>query len=83
MLLALRDGQVINITAETYVAGDQIIQNISHIIERALTAVEAADEARSIVAHRHQYRQYRWRQPSSRPWTWSRTTGRLSGPLSS
>lgn len=52
LLLALRDGQVINITAETYVAGDQIIQNISHIVERALTAAEEADKARSIVAQR-------------------------------
>ncbi|GIK38807.1 MAG: hypothetical protein BroJett011_26400 [Chloroflexota bacterium] len=52
LLLALRDGQVVNITAETYVAGDQVIQNISHIVERALTAAEAAETARSIVAQR-------------------------------
>jgi WD40 repeat protein/Flp pilus assembly protein TadD len=47
LLLALRDGQVINITAETYVAGD-LIQNITHI----LTAAEEAAQAQELAIQR-------------------------------
>ncbi len=47
LLLALRDGQVINITAETYVAGD-LIQNITHI----LSAAEEAAQAQEIATRR-------------------------------
>jgi hypothetical protein len=52
LLLALHNGQVVNITADTYVAGDQVIHNITQIAERALTAAEAAEKARSIAAQR-------------------------------
>ncbi len=47
LLLALHDGQVINITAETYVAGD-LIQNITHI----LSAAEEAAQAQEIATRR-------------------------------
>ncbi len=47
LLLALHDGQVINITAETYVAGD-LIQNITHI----LSAAEEAAQAQEITTQR-------------------------------
>lgn len=47
LLLALRDGHVINITAETYVAGD-LIQNITHI----LTAAEEVAQAQEFATRR-------------------------------
>jgi|GEM_PF-447957 len=52
LLLALRDGQVVNITAETYVAGDQVIQNITQLAARALTAAEEAEKAQEVAARR-------------------------------
>ncbi|MBE7472068.1 MAG: hypothetical protein DPW09_18805 [Anaerolineae bacterium] len=52
LLLALRDGQVVNITAETYVAGDQVIQNITQLAARALTAAEEAEKAQEVATRR-------------------------------
>lgn len=52
LLLALRDGEVVNITAETYVAGDQVIQNITQLAARALTAAEEAEKAQEVASRR-------------------------------
>ncbi|NJN98302.1 MAG: hypothetical protein HC875_31545 [Anaerolineales bacterium] len=52
LLLALRDGEVVNITAETYVAGDQVIQNITQLAARALTTAEEAEKAQEVITRR-------------------------------